>query len=384
MLRHRFLVFCLSCAWVTCPLIAQSVDVVQLETPEARFAEAFSRIAGLRELPDGRVLVSDMLEVAVRLVDFARGTMADVGRQGSGPGEYGMPGALFAARGDTTYLLDMGNRRFLRLTAGGVVGEAVTMDRAARGLVLIPRAIDAGGRVYVDLSGLLMRGMENYAASGRAPLLRLDPHSGAGDTVAYLQFAPLVPRDAAMPPGEVRVTMGPSKPYEARDAWAVDSDGRVAVVRAEPYRVEWYLPDGTSVVGPAVRYQPVRIGRAEKEAWVERMGQGIAVVVENGVRRTMRPPKPDIESLEWPEAMPPFDGAPVVAPWGEVWVRRSRPARERRAVYDVFDGRARLVRQVVFPDGRRLIGFGQRSVYAVHVDADDLQWLERYPRPEHR
>ncbi|GBD32133.1 hypothetical protein HRbin33_01097 [bacterium HR33] len=361
---------------------AQSVDLVRLEPPEARFGEAFSRIAGLRELPDGRVLVSDMLEVAVRLVDFARGTMADVGRQGSGPGEYGMPGALFAGRGDTTYLLDMGNRRFLRLTAGGVVGEAVTINRPARGLLLIPRAIDAGGRVYVDLSGLLMRGTENYAASGRAPLLRLDPQTGSADTVAYLQFTPLVPRDAAMPPGEVRVTMGPSKPYEARDAWAVGPDGQVAVVRAEPYRVEWYLPgDVSPVVGPAVKYEPVKIGRAEKEAWVERMGQGIAVVVENGVRRTMRPPKPDIESLEWPEVMPPFDGAPMVAPWGEVWVRRSRPAAERRARYDVFDGRGRLVRQVVFPEGRRLIGFGERSVYAVHVDEDDLQWLERYRRP---
>ena len=34
------------------------------------------------------------------------------------------------------------------------------------------------------------------------------------------------------------------------DDWAVGGDGRMAVVRANGYYVEWLMPDGTVVTGP--------------------------------------------------------------------------------------------------------------------------------------
>ncbi len=79
--------------------------------------------------------------------------------------------------------------------------------------------------------------------------------------------------------------------------------------------------------------------------------------------------------------MPPFlSGASRVTPEGELWVERAQPAKETRPTYDVFDSGGQLIRQVVLPASRRLIGFGTGVLYAVRVDDDDLEWLERYRR----
>lgn len=86
--------------------------------------------------------------------------------------------------------------------------------------------------------------------------------------------------------------------------------------------------------------------------------------------------------MEWPEVMPPFTGtrAVLAAPQGELWVLRSRPANAHTRVYDVFDGRGQLVRQVTLEGDRTVLAFGAGTVYVARTDDDDLVWLERYKR----
>jgi hypothetical protein len=102
-------------------------------------------------------------------------------------------------------------------------------------------------------------------------------------------------------------------------------------------------------------------------------------MIVNG--RRMTPPPIDPKDVDWAEFKPPFTpGGVTVTPEGELWVPASQPAGAQGALYDVFDGRGERVRQVRLPEGRRLVGFGQGTLYAVHKDADDLEWLERYRR----
>ena len=60
------------------------------------------------ELRDGRVLVVDSRDAMVKLVDLARGTATQVGRQGAGPREYQGPsllqGSLAELRADSEAL----------------------------------------------------------------------------------------------------------------------------------------------------------------------------------------------------------------------------------------------------------------------------------------
>jgi hypothetical protein len=95
----------------------------------------------------------------------------------------------------------------------------------------------------------------------------------------------------------------------------------------------------------------------------------------------MTPPAIDPKNVDWAEFKPPFtSGAVFVTPEGELWVLASQPANVKTPLYDVFDSRGARIRQVRLPEGRRLVGFGRAALYAVHKDADDLEWLERYPR----
>lgn len=363
----------------TSPLGAQSgVQRIRLEGPDARSPEPFSAIAGLRELSDGRLLLSDQIEQTLVRLDLATGAREELGRRGGGPGEYRMPGELLALPGDTTLMRDMGNQRFQTILPNGSLSDESLPARHPHGWPLFPRGVDSGGNIYFDLAGMMIPGLEESAAKGIAPILRWDRRGSRVDTMGYVNFPPMEPTG----PGEARIQIG-GGPYQGQDDWGVTPDGRIAVARYRDYHVEWLGGAEGPVVGPSIDYEPVKIGRAEKEAWADRMAsRGIMIEEENGRRRMSRPPRPDVDRMEFPEVMPPFTGrgAVQVTPEGEVWVERSRPASERERMYDVFDGRGRLVKQVLLPEGRRLIGFGKGVLYAVRVDQDDLEWLERYRR----
>jgi len=150
-----------------------------LGAPRAVLADPFSSVAGLRELNDGRLLVSDATEQALWLVDLLTGTKEQRGRQGQGPGEYEMPGDLFAVHGDSTLMVDRLNQRFTLVLPDGNLGTSTIPLRHPNGFPIFPRGVDGAGRIYFDLAGIMMPGLEASAVSGVAPLMRWDPASGA-------------------------------------------------------------------------------------------------------------------------------------------------------------------------------------------------------------
>lgn len=358
------------------PGTAQNVPTQPLGRPDATFPDPVSSPVGFRALSADRVLVADNMEQAVMMLDFAAGAMTEIGRPGDGPGEYGMPGPLFAAAADSTYMLDMGNRRLLVITPSGRITSNTIPLRHPSGIPIFPRGADVQGRVYFDLGGIAMPGLEEAARTGRAPLLRWDPGSERLDTLGSVGFPPMQPAG----PGEVRVTIGAGA-YQPRDLWAVLPDGRVGIARAVEYRVEW-LGGAAPVQGPVVPYTPVPVGDDEKNAWADQMAtRGMMVEIENGRRRTRRPPRPDITRMTWPETMPAFTGSQAVlaSPDGMLWVRRAQPEKARQVVYDVFDAQGRLTRQVTLEGRRAILGFAPGVVFVTRTDDDDLQWIERYP-----
>ena len=157
-------------------------------------------------------------------------------------------------------------------------------------------------------------------------------------------------------------------------------DGRIIYGVAEPYRVDWASPGGARRSGPVVHYEPVPVTDDDKEAWANQQSGQAVMMVGGGGNRTMNIPRPDIDDVDWPEYKAAFPrNALNVTPEGELWVQRYTRAGDPQT-FDVFDGEGNRARQVVLPEGRRLVGFGQGTLYAINVDEDDLQWLERYAR----
>jgi hypothetical protein len=249
------------------------------------------------------------------------------------------------------------------------------------------RAVDAQGRVYLESPPIAI-GPDGAPRGADSTAVYRQPRAGGrADTLAWIRL----PKDNASVTAtgsgnnrNVAIRIGGGTPYGGRDEWTVLPDGRVAVVRHADYRVEVY-GGGAPARGAPVKYAPVRIGEAEKAEWREqqRGATRLAVTNDNGnVRRQVGGPGPTLpEPTAWPAVKPAFVGQNAVlsSPAGEVWVLRAAAANAPVTTYDVFDGRGTHVRQVTFPARTTVVGFGATAVYAVTRDADDLQYLKRYP-----
>ena len=137
------------------PVTAQDTERVHLSNPD-QFPEPFSSIRGLRELSDGRLLISDGLEQAVRWVDFEHQRTQQVGRSGQGPGEYRMPGTLLPLPGDSTLLVDFGNIRMTVIDPDGRFGASTPM-LLANDLFIRPTGADSTGRLFFEITNVMIR-----------------------------------------------------------------------------------------------------------------------------------------------------------------------------------------------------------------------------------
>lgn len=391
---------------LSAPLTAQQAPR-SLPEPDADFSEPFSSvpIGSVRELRDGRVLVADPRDKLVQRVDFRTGEALAIGREGSGPQEFGMPFRLLQAPGDTTLLYDPLNTRFLVIGPDAKPVNTFRIEvesgpagpggvRLGGGLQV--RASDARGRLYGEGSSISMGPDNRPQSADSVALLRYDRGTSRLDTLAFIRL-PKSNTQVSGGQGNMRVMIGGANPLAPRDEWAVFPDGRVAIVRAADYHVDWVMPDGTKRSSAPIRYTPIRMTSAEIRYEEElrnaaRANQmSVSVTMGPGGRQAsaqMGPPPgaPPLEPLtDWPEVKPPFRSglASVVArPNGELWVRRTEDARARGTLYDVIDAQGRVVQQLRLADGVTLVGFGNGTIYTTVKDEDDLVYLRRHRAPE--
>lgn len=374
---------------VPCVTLAQAPVPRPLGPPSAELEEPLSSIAGMRELSNGRVVLLDSRERTLLITDAALRSVTRVGREGRGPEEYTRPNAVVTMPGDTTWIADGGNNRHLVLgPTGAIVGtaplfairpsESVTYHGTTRGT-------DARGDAYLTLPfGLIDRGPDD---KGDTPIIRYRRATSRFDTVATFNDPTRIrigPPPQRMSAGAVSFSANTGSAFGGKDDWAPAADGAIAVVRWQPYRVEWRLPDDRRVQGPEVAYTKVRVGTAEKEEFLDalraRGGGSMTTTGADGRSQTVKMPVPEPET--WAEFKPPFvTGTAIAAPDQTLWVQRSATAAAKDATWDVFDRSGRLVRQVLLPKRSRVVGFGASTVYVARVDDDDLMYLGRHALP---
>ena len=366
------------------PLL-QNPSQVTLARPTRVLEPEFTQVRGLRELPDGRVLITDRLEERIVVADFSTGRVMVIGRAGQGPQEYHLPSGLVPMPGDSTLFVDEGNGRL------GVIGpdlrihRSFTLNLPGIPAALVPRAVDSEGRWYAQVPRWAV--MTETNPGDTVPVLRIARTGGSSQTVAWVAAAGRGPSRSAGP----RI---PYVPFSPSDTWTAFPDGRLLVFRAADYHADRINPDGTTTSGPAVPWTRLTVTDADRYDYTRRFLAGSGSAGRGGPSGpaggiTPTPPemlKPEairamIGYSEFAATKPPFtDALPRRSPDGLVWLERSGPLGAAPS-YDVFDGEGRLVKRVTLPAGRRVIGVGRGALYAVATDDDGVERVEQYTRP---
>lgn len=310
---------------------------------------SFSAVAGVREFKDGRLLIADATDLSIYLLSSSGRVIAQGTSVGSGPLEYRSLQALMPLAGDTTIAIDHVLRRRLFLSSNGRIARSDPLPTDIGGLV--------GERVTADSIGNLWVASDEISPvpSPRA-LLRWNRSTGAIERVGLLTDRLTVSftrRTSGGPPVRV-VRVVPWAPF---DSWTSFGDGSFAIVRGSGYVAEFMEPDGRLGKSVKVPYVPVKVCESERKQYP---GEILEKVVSTKA---------------------PFEEAEIVAgPQRELWSRRSMRCDSRESVYDVIDGKRGSVRRVSL--GRRvyILAVTERSIIAVRIDDDGLNWLQKYSR----
>lgn len=351
----------------------QQAPTVMLGDADARSSDSFTNIFAVHELADGRVLMTDNLDRAIRIIDFRSGAVRDLGRAGQGPLEYQSAHTILRGAGDTVLVTDNGQRRFVKLVDGEIVATAPQPEILRSLRSFSAPLTDARGRIHFDVRDLVMAADGMHERDGA--VLRWVPGATKLDTITPLRVVSHAPR----------ANQG-YNPFRYRDAWALAPDGAIALVGTEPYRVEW-IADGRRTAGDPIPYDRVAIDgderNAERRAFMSR-GRGSMRMVDPPRERD----RPDPELVRqipddvFPRFKPPFTESRVlVSPAGDVWIPRAGAWDAPWTLVDVVGRDGTLRRHIRMPANTRVVGFGRAAVYVSVKDEFDLQTLERIPLP---
>lgn len=352
---------------------------VELPAASAVHSAEFTSITSVRELRDGRVLVTDGRETRVRLLDFSRDASRDVGREGRGPKEYLIVGWLLSIGGDSTVFSDLLARRWVLLASDDIVETVPPDDPAVQRTMSLIFGADSLGFVSTRVDPAMKDGVTILTHRDSFALVRVRRSTGAADTVALLRMMGRRKTQQSDANGVVRQSStAPTSLLPSEEAFVHFADGAVAVARLDPFRVDWRLPNGQWIYGDSLPVRKRRMDARERRAFEERnRGFSAPTVVPEGMPPLERP-------TTFPDFIPPFPASYNVAypaPDGSVLIRRSLSADVTVPTYFVVNRRAQLVGELVLPRDHRIVGSGRASLYVAVTDDDGIWRLQRHPWP---
>ena len=350
---------------------AQKLPVVALGKPDASLDEEFTFISSVRELGDGRVIITDPRDRGIVVADLRTGRTESLSRKGQGPGEYTMAAPVLPLAGDSSIMPDMLSRRWLlfdgtRSVASMPPDAAVIL--ATRGLAI---GADSLGHVISYADEPVVAGARDLGKGDSSTVIRVARATGKVDTVARLRQAPAHTEIQTDTAGRVVRSSIRRQRLAVGEAALLFRDGWLAVTRIEPYRVDWRTADGHWVLGKPLPLPVIPMSAREKRASMERTAKSSG-----------QPAKSPDTISDWPDVMPPYLSNGLVAgPYGLLLVQKQPSADYPDPRYDVVDRRGNLLGQLTLPANQRIVASGANALYVVAKDEDDIERLRRFAWP---
>lgn len=326
------------------------------------------RVMGVARLSDGRIAVANQGSSTIRFFDSAGRFVGSAGRHGEGPAEFRQILGMKAIRGDTLFVVDLGEIEFFS-PDGRHVRRGERRIGSIYPFVFPSGVLDDGsyGGVDYDEARMRLSGSEPFLA----PLVHVTGNGIQLDTLALV-------------PGPVRPARGRARAFSL---WPISG----AVGRD----IMWGAPDRYEVRLVATGDQSVRMIRRDAEpVRVEgRHRDAFRRYLTDAPGEDGRPLPPDLRErrerqareVVFPESFP-FFSALMGDRAGNLWVRRYdyresmlRPGLASvqtiaaPSAWDVFDGEGRWLCTVELPASFTPLEIGDDYVAGVWRNEDDVE-----------
>jgi hypothetical protein len=338
-------------------------------TLEAKLPGGFAQVSNVVELGGGRIAFADTRNKLFLSANLGSGQVDTLGTRvdslsaGASPELYKFPGWVAHLAGDTLALVDFSA---LRTTLWSEAGRSLSVLAIApvggKAPVLVYDTIGHGYKI--DYQAVLGGGEPGRTLRPDSiPVLRIRLRDGAVDTVASL----VSPEFGDAKFGEQ--VQQAAKVFAPNDFFGVLPSGEAWVARGRENRVDWRTIEGRWSLGAGRDYPKQPVTQSDRE-------RVLTQVREQGKEYGM----PQNLPIEYPfaDTKPPFEFA-LGRPNGEIWLQRPRPREDGRISYDVVDRKGRWLREVAFPAGAALAGFGKSgAIYATIKNEDGTRTVGRF------
>lgn len=407
---------------------AQAPAVHLINAPDASTKQILGLSAAVRQLPDGKLLVNDILKRQLLLFDATLANAVIVADSTSGgANSYGVrSGGIIPYVGDSTLFVDPAGLSMFVIDPAGKIARVASVPRSQDALAIGSNLVGAPGldaRGRIVYRGAPPRMMPQMPARGGLPtfpdlpdsaaLVRIDLATRKLDTAAFFK-TPKMKMNVTQTDGRISIT-NELNPMPVVDEWAVLADGSIAVVRGQDYHVDFIHADGTASSSPKISFDWQRMTDEDKSAVIDSAktaiekaraagpaAGGVSVVGAPGERSVVMsfgrgdagrggrggnevsmPPINFVSLNEMSDYRPAFSqGAAKGDADGNLWIRTSarRAGAIAGPIYDVINAKGELIDRVQVPAGRQIVGFGKGGVVYMEARDDKGSWIERTHR----
>ena len=402
--------------------------------------ESLASVTQVRALPGGRVIVHDLTGRRVLLLDSTFKSVTVIADSTSATATaYGSRlGGLIAYRGDSTLFVDPQSMSMLVIDPNGKIVRtmAAPLPNEASQLIGGPNGtpgFDAQGRLVYRSQLRLAPIVSRTSTPGQFQMpvfpessfvVRVDLKSRKVDTAATFRIPKIsmnMTRDENT--GNITVT-STVNPIPWTDDWALLSDGTLAIIRGQDYRVDLVGADGKMTSAPKLAFDWQRLTDEDKVAIIDSTrtamekqraaalaqmmasnpdlktstdtsktgarqrpqsdgggtisinmgGRGAGGAMQGGISM---PPLNFLSPSEMPDYRPAFrQGASRADADGNLWIRTSKMLNGG-TVYDVINNKGELKDRILIPPGCGIACFGPGGVVYMGVVDGAITRLER-------
>ncbi|HXG72008.1 MAG TPA: hypothetical protein VNJ04_15470 [Gemmatimonadaceae bacterium] len=287
------------------PATAQQLPPIrQIGAVVTTTTEKLGAVSAVRQLPNGSVLVNDIVGRRVLLFDADLKKFTVVADTTSATGNaYGTrPGGLIQYRGDSTLFVDPASLSMLVIDGNGKIGRVMSVPRANDAQFLIggpfgSAGFDPQGRIVYRApprpvftgglpgggggSGGARSGFISSAIPDSAALVRVDLATRKVDTLAFIKTPKISMQMSRDANGGIQM-QSTINPLPVVDDWGILPDGTVALVRGKDYHIDWLSPEKSMTSTAKIPFEWQRLSDDDKVAFIDSTRKAMEVARASG------------------------------------------------------------------------------------------------------